>query len=153
MPRMGPVRTPENPTSRGTSTSYHNISPYAETTNAMYGVCLNAGKSYATTVEAAKEAIDDPQKTLGGRNIIVKLADSHKGRTVQAQLLPAMVPLALPLAAGYPQPGKAHAGANPVGYGYPQTVAAYPDSSYPSPPTAPYQAQSQIPYPYYIGKQ
>lgn len=83
----------------------------------------------------------------------MKLADSHKGRTVQAQLPPAMVPMALPLAAGYPQPGKAHAGATPVGYGYPQTVAAYPDSSYPSPPTAPYQAQSQIPYPYYIGKQ
>ncbi|XP_068342090.1 UBP1-associated protein 2C-like isoform X2 [Pyrus communis] len=105
-------------------------------------------------VEAAKKAIDDPQKTLGGRNIIVKLADSHKGRTVQTQLPPAMVPMALPLAPpGYPQPGKAHAGTTPVGYGYPQTIAAYPDSSYPIPPQPPYPAQSQIPYPYYIGKQ
>lgn len=84
----------------------------------------------------------------------MKLADSHKGRTVQTQLPPAMVPMALPLAPpGYPQPVKAHAGTTPVGYGYPQTIAAYPDSSYPIPPQPPYPAQSQIPYPYYIGKQ
>ncbi|PQQ10472.1 hypothetical protein Pyn_04748 [Prunus yedoensis var. nudiflora] len=43
---MGSVRTLENPTTRGTSQSYHNISPYAGTTNATYGVCQYAGKSY-----------------------------------------------------------------------------------------------------------
>ncbi|XWS66427.1 hypothetical protein CRYUN_Cryun05aG0198500 [Craigia yunnanensis] len=48
------------------------------------------------TVEAAKKAIDDPQKILGGRTIIVKLADTHKGKPVQTRL---------PAAAGYPQPG------------------------------------------------
>ncbi|KAF3442628.1 hypothetical protein FNV43_RR16544 [Rhamnella rubrinervis] len=101
------------------------------------------------TVESAKKAIDDPQKTLGGRNLIVKLADSHKGRTIQTQLPAAMVPMALPLAAGYSQPGKAHASTTPVGYNYPQSVVPYPDSSYPSPPTAsaPYHPmQNQVSY-------
>ncbi|XP_030926742.1 UBP1-associated protein 2C-like isoform X2 [Quercus lobata] len=100
------------------------------------------------TVEAAKKAIDDPNKILGGRNIIVKLADSHKGKSLQTQLPTAVVPMALPMAAGYPQPGNAHVSTTPVAYTYPQTVASYPVSSYPSPPTAPapYQAQPQISY-------
>ncbi|XP_075638558.1 UBP1-associated protein 2C-like isoform X2 [Castanea sativa] len=100
------------------------------------------------TVEAAKKAIDDPNKILGGRNIIVKLADSHKGKSLQTQLTTAVVPMALPMAAGYPQPGNAHVSTTPVAYTYPQTVASYPVSSYPSPPTAPapYQAQPQISY-------
>lgn len=86
---------------------------------------------------------------IQGRNLIVKLADSHKGRTIQTQLPAAMVPMALPLAAGYPQPGKAHASTTPVGYNYPQAVVSYPESSYPSPPTAsaPYHPmQNQVSY-------
>ncbi|XP_062003982.1 UBP1-associated protein 2C-like [Rosa rugosa] len=105
------------------------------------------------TVEAAKKAIDDPQKTLGGRNVIVKLADSHKGRTIQTQLPTPMVQMPLPLAPGYAQPGKAHPSTAPHGYGYPPAVGLYHDNTYSSPPTAPYPPQSQIPYPYYIGKQ
>ncbi|XP_059427764.1 UBP1-associated protein 2C-like [Corylus avellana] len=100
------------------------------------------------TVDSAKRAIDDPNKMLGGRNIIVKLADSHKGKSQQTQLPTAVVPMALPMAAGYQQPGNAHAGTVPVGYSYPQTVASYPPPSFPSPPTAPapYQTQPQIHY-------
>ena len=81
-----------------------------------------------------------------GRTVIVKLADSHKGRTMQTQQPTGMVPMALPQAAGYPQPGKAHPSGAPIGYGYPQ--APYPDSSYSSPPTGParYPSQRQIPY-------
>ncbi|KAJ9184704.1 hypothetical protein P3X46_004406 [Hevea brasiliensis] len=100
------------------------------------------------TVEAAKKAIEDPQKTLGGRTIIVKLADTHKAKTVQTQLPGPVVTVPLPMAAGYTQPGKEHPGAAPVGYSYPQTMASYPASSYPSTPTAPapYPPVSQISY-------
>ncbi|XP_022742650.1 UBP1-associated protein 2C-like [Durio zibethinus] len=131
------------------------------------------------TVEAAKKAIDDPQKILGGRTIIVKLADTHKGKPVQTQLpATAVVPLALPMAPGYPQSGKAYPTAAPAGYTYPQTVASYPAPAYSSPAAAPapYPTQPPIPYapiaakkdpqgippttpmgmggyPYYIGKQ
>ncbi|KAE8098874.1 hypothetical protein FH972_016906 [Carpinus fangiana] len=100
------------------------------------------------TVDSAKRAIDDPNKMLGGRNIIVKLADSHKGKLQQTQLATAVVPMALPMAAGYQQPGNAHAGTVPVGYSYPQSVAPYPAASFPSPPTAPapYQTQPQFHY-------
>ncbi|GKV25806.1 hypothetical protein SLEP1_g35193 [Rubroshorea leprosula] len=100
------------------------------------------------TVEAAKRAIDDPQKILGGRTIIVKLADSHKGKPVQAQLPSTVVPVALSMAAGYPQPGKAYPSAAPAGYTYPQTVASYPATSYPSPPMAPGPYTTQLPIPY-----
>lgn len=101
------------------------------------------------TVEAAKKAIDDPQKSLGGRTVVVKLADSHKGRTAQMQLPTSMVPMALPMGPGYPHPGKTHPSTAPGGYVYPQMVAPYPDSSYSSPPAAPapYQTQPQFPYP------
>ncbi|PSS01837.1 UBP1-associated protein like [Actinidia chinensis var. chinensis] len=100
------------------------------------------------TVEAAKKAMDDPQKTLGGRNITVKLADNHKGKMVQPQLAAAMVPVPIPLASGYPQAGKAHSSAVPVGYMYPQPVAAYASTAYPSAPTAaaPYPTQPQMSY-------
>ncbi|KAL5545480.1 hypothetical protein UlMin_005167 [Ulmus minor] len=101
------------------------------------------------TVEATKKAIDDPQKNLGGRTVIVKLADSHKGRAAQTQLPTAtMVPMNMPMSSGYPQPGKPHTATAPVGYNYPPTVASYTDSSYPSPPTAPapYPTQPQMPY-------
>ncbi|PON52222.1 Splicing factor-like protein [Parasponia andersonii] len=98
------------------------------------------------TVEAAKKAINDPGKNLGGRTVIVKLADSHKGRTVQTQLPTGMVPMTLPPAAGYPHTGKAHPSGSPFGYSYPQ--APYPDSSYSSPPAGPgrYPSQPQVPY-------
>ena len=77
----------------------------------------------------------------------MKLADSHKGKSLQSQLPTAVVPMALPMAAGYPQPGNAHVSTTPVAYTYPQTVASYPVSSYPSPTApAPYQAQPQISY-------
>ncbi|KAK8302743.1 hypothetical protein V6Z12_D04G106900 [Gossypium hirsutum] len=114
--------------------------------------------TYKTT-EAAKKAIDDPQKILG----------------VPAA---AVVPLAMPMAPGYPQLGKAHPSAAPAGYAYPQPVAPYQASSYSSPAAAPtpYPSQSTIAYasiaakkdpqgippttpmgmsgyPYYIGKQ
>ena len=117
--------------------------------------------------------------SLQGRTIIVKLADTHKGKPVQTQLpAAAVVPLALPMAPGYPQLGKAHPSAAPAGYAYPQPVASYPASSYSSPAAtpAPYPSQPPIPYapitakkdpqgippttpmgmggyPYYIGKQ
>ncbi|CAL8147448.1 unnamed protein product [Prunus armeniaca] len=46
---MGHVRMPDKPTTRGTSSSYHNNPPYAgTTTNATYGVCQHAGYSYDT---------------------------------------------------------------------------------------------------------
>lgn len=83
---------------------------------------------------------------LQGRTIIAKLADTHKGKTVQTQLPAPIVPVPIPMAAGYAQPAKAHPA--PVGYSYPQTLASYPASSYPSPPAAPapYPTQSQISY-------
>ncbi|KAH8504956.1 hypothetical protein Peur_045580 [Populus x canadensis] len=102
------------------------------------------------TVEAAKKAIDDPHKLLGGRTITVKLADTHKSKTVQMQSPAPMVPVPVPMAAaGYVQPGKAPVGSGtPVGYPYHQTVASYPASSYPNPPVAPapYPTQSQVSY-------
>ncbi|XP_028777603.1 UBP1-associated protein 2C [Neltuma alba] len=97
------------------------------------------------TAEAAKKAIDDPEKTLGGRNVIVKYADSHKGKTGQ----PSAVPMtALPMAPGYVQMQhvKTHISNPHVGYNYPQPVASYPAPSYPSPPAAP------APYPPVSGK-
>ncbi|CAL2252452.1 unnamed protein product [Prunus armeniaca] len=45
---MGPVRTPNNPTTSGTSSSYHNMSPYAGITNPTYEVCQHADYSYDT---------------------------------------------------------------------------------------------------------
>ncbi|CAL8119177.1 unnamed protein product [Prunus armeniaca] len=47
-PHMGSVKTPAPPTTRATSQAYHNISLYAGTTNATYGVCQHAGYSYDT---------------------------------------------------------------------------------------------------------
>ncbi|XP_058210230.1 UBP1-associated protein 2C-like isoform X1 [Rhododendron vialii] len=100
------------------------------------------------TVEAAKKAIDDPQKTLGGRNITVKLADNHKSRTVQPQLQAAMAPVQIPSASGYLQSGKTCSSTAPFGYTYPHPVAAYDSTAYPSPSaaTAPYPTQSQVLY-------
>lgn len=101
-------------------------------------------------VEAAKKAIDDPQKILGGRNITVKLADTNKNKLVQ-------LPLPMPFAS---QPGQVHVSTPPVGYVYPQPGGTYPGNAYPVP-------QVQTPsyghvavkndgiggYPYYVAKQ
>ncbi|KAJ4829579.1 hypothetical protein Tsubulata_031632 [Turnera subulata] len=113
-----------------------------------YGKDTNESRGFGfvtyKTVEAAKKAIDDPQKLLGGRTVIVKLADTHKGRTQQTQLPTPMVQVP----GGYMQPGKAHAGTVPVGYSYPQTMASYPASSYSSPTAAPstYQTHPRFSY-------
>ncbi|KAK3422553.1 UBP1-associated protein 2C [Eucalyptus grandis] len=103
--------------------------------------------------EAAKKAIDDPQKLLGGRSITVKYAESHGRRTAQPQQPTTMVPMA-PMApgypqSGYPQTGKAYPSMDPGGYPYPQAAPAYPGAAYPSPPAAPmpYAAQPQMTYP------
>ncbi|RRT48216.1 hypothetical protein BHM03_00026257 [Ensete ventricosum] len=100
------------------------------------------------TVEAAKKAIDDPNKTLGGRNITVKLADSPKSKMIQSQVPAAMVPITIPVPVGYAQTGKTQIGSPAtVGYAsYPPAMAAYP-TAYPNAqiqyPTAP-----QVSYPH-----
>ncbi|KAF8022116.1 hypothetical protein BT93_G2303 [Corymbia citriodora subsp. variegata] len=101
------------------------------------------------TSDAAKRAIDDPQKLLGGRSITVKFAESHGRRTPQPQQPATMVPMGAPMAAGYPQSGKAYPSMDPAGYPYPQAAPAYPGAAYPSPPAAsmPYAAQPQMTYP------
>ncbi|KOM38839.1 hypothetical protein LR48_Vigan03g222100 [Vigna angularis] len=103
------------------------------------------------TAEAAKKAIDDLEKTLGGRNIIVKYADSNKGKTGQPPFPSGVVPMAgLPMTTGYMQPGKAHVSSgHPINYNYPQTVVPYSASPYPNPHIvpSPYPTQGQIPYP------
>ncbi|KAJ6300535.1 hypothetical protein OIU76_021345 [Salix suchowensis] len=86
------------------------------------------------TAEAAKKAIDDPQKLFGYKCRYQHPWFPYKYQWEQG---------------GYAQPGKAAAsGGAPVGYPYPQTIASYPASSYPNPPVAPapYPTQSQISY-------
>ncbi|KAH7660348.1 RNA-binding protein musashi/mRNA cleavage and polyadenylation factor I complex subunit HRP1 protein [Dioscorea alata] len=80
------------------------------------------------TVEAAKKALDDPNKSLGGRNITVKLADSHKSKVIQTQAPMSMAPLALPYQHGFAQQGKSHAvSPDPVGYAsYTHGLPSYP---------------------------
>ncbi|XP_042489593.1 UBP1-associated protein 2C-like [Macadamia integrifolia] len=101
------------------------------------------------TVEAARKAIDDPNKILGGRNITVKVADTQKGKVVQTQLPAAMVPIAIPMTAGYAQQTQVVKTAS-VGYSaYPPSVAAYRSSAYPdhaAAVAAPYPPQTQISY-------
>lgn len=85
---------------------------------------------------------------LQGKTITVKLADTHKGKPVQTQIPAAIVPLALPLSAGYPQPGKPHGSHPRVSYSYPHTMASYPPASYQSPTAlAPYPSQPPVSYP------
>ncbi|KAL1554603.1 UBP1-associated protein 2C-like [Salvia divinorum] len=93
------------------------------------------------TVEAAKRAIDDPQKLLGGRNITAKLADNYKGKVAQSQLPSSAVPVPVHMNGGAP-----------MGYGYPQPMATYPAASYTNPQTAaapPYAVHPQYSYPQY----
>lgn len=98
------------------------------------------------TVEAAKKAIDNPQKMLGGRNITVKLADNQKGKIVQTQILPGGTTVPIQMV-GYGQPGKTHLSG---GYGFPsQAIAAYPGSG-PQAATTEYPIQTQIGYSQYF---
>lgn len=105
------------------------------------------------TVEAAKKALDNPQKMLGARNITVKLADNQKNKVGPTQVQGGMVPVQM---AGYGQPGNQHLS---TGYSYPsQAVAAYPGSGvYPNQQAATvlatqYPIQPQIPYSHYTLK-
>ncbi|KNA14114.1 hypothetical protein SOVF_110620 [Spinacia oleracea] len=85
------------------------------------------------TVDSAKKALDDPERTLGGRNITVKFADT-KNKTTPSQFSSTPVPMIPPNASGYQQPGKAQA---PLGYSYPQHMPSYPPvSTYTNPPAA-----------------
>ncbi|CAI9097408.1 OLC1v1033828C1 [Oldenlandia corymbosa var. corymbosa] len=106
------------------------------------------------TVEAAKRAIDDPQKMLGGRTITVKLADNHKGKVTQTQVPTPVVPTPMHMTGAYPPP-PAHnmhpgAGTPGGGYGYPpqQPSSTYPNLAYPSPQVvnAGYPGQLQTSY-------
>lgn len=103
------------------------------------------------TIEAAKKALDDAERTLGGRNITVKYADT-KSKTTPNQL-PPVVPVVVPppVGSGYLQSGKTQGPPAPLGYGYGQPAPSYPmPPSYPSPPSghtpAPYPHPSQNPY-------
>lgn len=80
-----------------------------------------------------------------GRNLVVRLAENQKPKMVQAQLPPALVPITIPVPAGYVQSGKTHvAGTVPISYpAYPQAIAAYPTAAYPS-ATPHYQPQPQM---------
>ncbi|KAI7729456.1 hypothetical protein M8C21_020363 [Ambrosia artemisiifolia] len=100
------------------------------------------------TVEAAKKAIDDPQKILGGRSITVKLklADNSKNKAVQAQV--GMVPVHM---TGYGDSAKPHPHPNPptVGYTYPGAIP-YPHQPPPAAaPPPPYPIQPQMSYTQY----
>lgn len=78
---------------------------------------------------------------LQGRNITVKLADNYKGKVSQSQLPPSAVPVAVHMNAGAP-----------MGYTYPQPMAAYPNATYASPPPAAvpqYAVHPQYAYPQY----
>nr|XP_043609305.1 UBP1-associated protein 2C-like isoform X2 [Erigeron canadensis] len=85
------------------------------------------------TVEAAKNAIDDPQKMFGGRNITVKHADTLENKVVPAPR--GIIPIPVHIA-GYPKP---HLN---VGYAYPGAI----NQQSPSPSPLPYSIQSQISY-------
>ncbi|CAA0842808.1 UBP1-associated protein 2C [Striga hermonthica] len=103
-----------------------------------------------STVAAAKRAIDDPLKMLGGRNITVKLADNNKPRVGgQTQLTGPVVQMPVQISAGYQQTGFGSS----LGYNYPQSMANYPGSySSPSAAANPYAGQPQYPYPQYGAK-
>lgn len=92
------------------------------------------------TVEAAKKAIDDPQKMFGGRSITVKLADNPKSKV--AALQSGMPPVHLP---GYTPPAKPHPNG---GYTYPATLP-YHNQPPPAATPPPYSIQPHIPYTQY----
>ncbi|KAK9057691.1 hypothetical protein SSX86_022527 [Deinandra increscens subsp. villosa] len=92
------------------------------------------------TLEAAKKAIDDPQKMLGGRSITVKLADNPKNKVAQPQ--GGMVPVHK---AGYADPAKPHHPNANAGYPYPGVIP-YPHQPPPAAAPLPYSVQPQMPY-------
>lgn len=105
------------------------------------------------TVEAAKKALDDPQKMLGGRNITVKLADNHKSKVMQTQLPTPVVPVPMAMTASYPHGhNMPPSSGTPVGYNYPPQMPAYPGATYSSPPVGAgaYPAQQQSSYPQFV---
>ncbi|KAK9123086.1 hypothetical protein Sjap_012688 [Stephania japonica] len=104
------------------------------------------------TVEAAIKAINHPNKTFGGRNVTVKLADNQKGRAGHPQLTAAMVPIAMSLPATYAQLGKSQVGSTLVNYPahYP-AMAAYPTTAL-SNHLTPAIASYQMPYSQFTAK-
>lgn len=108
------------------------------------------------TVEAARKALDDPQKMLGGRNVTVKLADNPKSKAIQTQLPAPVAPLPMAMTPSYPHSHNIHSSSGaPVGYTYPPQMAPYPSATaYSSPPVgaAAYSAQSQSSYPQFAFK-
>lgn len=92
------------------------------------------------TVEAAKKAIDDPQKMLGGRSITVKLADNQKNKVAQVALPGGMVPVQI---GGYPAQA-----AKPHPYTYPGGIA-FPNQETAANAPPPYSIQPQISYTQY----
>lgn len=84
----------------------------------------------------------------------MKLADNYKGKVTQVQAPAAMVPVPLAMAPGYLQTQKPPGSETPVGYTYPQSMAAYPNATYSNSPAAPspYPLQPQMPYPQYAAK-
>ncbi|KAK9157067.1 hypothetical protein Scep_003641 [Stephania cephalantha] len=110
------------------------------------------------TVEAAIKAINHPNKSLGGRNVTVKLADNQKGRAGHPQPPAAMVPVAMSLPATYAQLGKSQVASTPVNYParYP-AVAVYPTTALPNPhapaiASSPFSALPQMPYTQFTAK-
>ncbi|KAH7660346.1 RNA recognition motif domain-containing protein [Dioscorea alata] len=79
-------------------------------------------------MESAQRALQEPSKLIDGRNITVKLADSHKSKVIQTQAPMSMAPLALPYQHGFAQQGKSHAvSPDPVGYAsYTHGLPSYP---------------------------
>ncbi|XP_031489052.1 UBP1-associated protein 2C-like [Nymphaea colorata] len=106
------------------------------------------------TAEAAKKAIDDPNKILDGKLITVKFADSQKNKFGPTQLPAAMVPVAISFPAGYTKPGTTHViGTAPIGYAayqQPQPVASFP-TNYANTATD-YSQVSQVAYASMAGK-
>ncbi|KAI4364003.1 hypothetical protein MLD38_020149 [Melastoma candidum] len=102
--------------------------------------------------ECAKRALDDPQKILGGRAVIVKYAESQRGKPGHYQAPSAGGGMGgAPMAPGYPPVGKGYPHADHGGYPpYPQVPTPYPVGAYPSPPAAaappPYGRQPHMPY-------
>lgn len=82
-----------------------------------------------------------PSHQLQGRNITAKLADNYKGKVTQSQIPSSAVPVPVHMNGGAP-----------MGYGYPQPMAAYPPASYTNPQTAaapPYAVLPHYSYPQY----
>ncbi|KAK8964147.1 hypothetical protein KSP40_PGU014890 [Platanthera guangdongensis] len=140
---------------------------YDRDTNASRGFGFVTYK----TAEAAKRAIADSNKVLGGRTLTVKLADTqHKGKMMQSQVPATVVPIAIPIP-GYPQsinsPTSAAGALTYAPYLYHNPYSNVPQPHYLLQPQVPYAhigakkepygipsvSPSGLPgYPYYITK-